>query len=214
MRAFLALARPFLPHLRPYRARLLGLGALMAAASALEGVGIGLFYPLIQFVYDGPAFLASGVGLKAARALGALGLAPSVPAFIAVIFAVIVAALLVKYAVFVLSSRIYNPLMADLRREAFRRILSSHFFVFLGGSSASLAQTIETEVDYVGNAFNFLLVIASSLLSLAVYGACVVLVSWRLTLVVAALGALRYVVSGRFVKQVHRHGIENGALRL
>ncbi|HVE11996.1 MAG TPA: ABC transporter ATP-binding protein, partial [Elusimicrobiota bacterium] len=214
MSRFLRQARPFLPYLRPYRGRLLLLGLLMLSASTLEGVGIGLFYPLIQFMQDGPLFLSRGAGLRVAHALAAVGAAPSVPVFIALIFLVILAAIALKHGVFVLSSHIYNPLMADLREEAFSRVLSSHFLSFLEGSSAALTQTLETEVDYVGNACNFMGVIASSALSLLVYGACVLLVSWRLTVAVALLGALRYAISGAFVKRIHQHGLQNGALRL
>ncbi|MFI5363890.1 MAG: ABC transporter ATP-binding protein [Elusimicrobiota bacterium] len=214
MKDFLAHARPYFPYLRRYRGRIAALAALMLGASTLEGVGIGLFYPLIQYMQDGPAFLSHGAGLIVARVLASVGLRPSVGAFIAAIFVVIASALLLKYWVFVTSARVYDPLMKDLRDEAFRRTLSSHIFVFTSGSSASLAQTLENEVDYVGHAFNFTALIAASGLSLAVYGACAVFVSWRLTVLVGVLGVLRYLVSGAFVSRIHAEGHEHGRLRV
>ncbi len=207
-------ARPFLPYLRRYRTKLIALAFFMLGASSLEGLGIGLFYPLIEYVQEGPAFLQHGAGRTAGRALAALGLAPSVGLFIAGIFVVIVAALVLKYCVFVLSSRIYNPLAKDIRDEAFRRILGSHFFVFTGGSSAEFTQTVETEADYVANACAFAALIVSCALSLAVYSLCALAISWRLTALVGLIGALRYAVSGLFVRRVHERGLENGAIRL
>ncbi len=134
----------------------------MLGASTLEGVGLGLFYPLLEYVQIGNAFLEHRSAKPVVAALAAIGVAPSVGAFIALIFLVIIAALVLKYGVFVLSARVYNPLMRDLRDEAFRRILSSHVFYFLGASSAQLSQIIDGEVDYVGSGFTYASVIASS----------------------------------------------------
>lgn len=206
-------AGPFLPYLRMFRGRLMGLAALMAAASLLEGAGVALFYPLIEFVQEGPAFLSHGAGAKTARLLAAAGQSPSVPFFIACIFCVIVLALAVKLLLFLQSSEAVLLFVAELRREALRRTLHSHFFSFLGGSSAALVQTIESETDYVGNAFNFFVVIISAGLSLGVYILCALAVSWRLTLLIAALGAIRFFVSGVFVRRMHVRGREAAFLR-
>ena len=214
MNGFFAHAKPYLPHLLRYRKRIALLAALMLGASTLEGVGISLFYPLIQYMLDGPAvFLSHGAGRLVARGLAVAGLQPSIGAFIVGIFLVIVSALALKYWVFVMSSRVYNPLMKDLRDEAFKRTLSSHIFVFTSSSSANLSQTLENEVDHVGQAFNFSALIAAGSLSLAVYGACALYVSWRLTVLVGVLGGLRYFVSGAFVRRIHEHGHEHGSLR-
>ena len=213
MRRFLEQIRPYLPYLKRYRRRALALAALMLGASTLEGVGIGLFYPLIQYMQDGPAFFSHGAGSFVAGLLARAGAQPSVTMFIGAIFAVIVLALGLKYCVFVLSSRIYNPLMKDLRDAAFRRVLSSHFFVFTSGSSAALTQTLENEVDYVGHACNFSALIVASALSLSVYAACALYLSWKLTMLVGVLGGLRYAISGAFLVRIHDRGREQGSLR-
>ncbi len=212
-RQFVAHVSPYLGALKRYRARIMGLGALMLGASLSEGLGIGLFFPLIEYVQHGEAFLSRPAARPVITALGAVGLEPSVGAFITLIFIVILGALILKHGVSTVSARIYDPLMADLREEAFSRIISSHLFYFTAGSSAELAQVVESEVDYVGNAFTFAIIIAASSLSILVYASVALYVSWRLTLAVAVLGALRYAVSGQFVKQVHAHGLEHGRLR-
>ena len=209
----LSISALFRRALTPYHARVAVLTALMLGASTLEGVGIGLFYPLLEYVQIGDAFLQHRSAKPVVAALAAVGLAPSVGTFIALIFLVIIAALALKYGVFVLSSRVYNPLMRDLRDEAFRRILSSHVFYFLGASSAQLSQIIDSEVDYVGSGFTYAAIIVSSALSILVYGLFALFISWRLTLLVGALGCLRYAVSGCFIRRIQAHGQEHGRMR-
>lgn len=185
----------------------------MLGAAVTEGVGIGLFFPLIEYVQHGEAFLARPSAARAIAALGAVGIAPSVGAFIGLIFIVIAAALVIKYGVSTVSARVYEPLMKDLREEAFSRIIGSHLSHFTAGSSAELIQVIENEVDYVGNAFTFAVTIAASVLSIAVYSAVALYVSWKLAMAVAVLGGLRYAISGTFVKRIHERGLEHGVLR-
>ena len=204
---------PYLPALKRYRNQIAALAALMFAASMSEGLGIGLFFPLIEYVQHGADFLSRPSARPVIAALAAIGMAPSVGAFIGIIFIVIATALAIKYGVNVVSARIYNPLMQDLREEAFSRIIGSHLFHFTAGSSAELVQVIENEVDYVGNAFTFAVIIAASALSIGVYATVALYVSWQLTLAVAALGALRYAISGHFVKKIHERGLEHGHLR-
>ncbi len=206
-------AAPYFPALRRYLRRIAALAALMLGASMSEGLGIGLFFPLIEYVQHGADFLSRPSAQPVIKALHAIGLAPSVGTFVVMIFMVIALALVLKYGINVLSARIYNPLMQDLREEVFSRIIGSHLFHFTAGSSAELVQVIENEVDYVGNAFTFAVIIAASVLSIGVYASVALYVSWRLTLAVAALGALRYAISGFFVKKIHERGLEHGRLR-
>ena len=210
---FFAQAAPYRPALKRYRKRIAALGALMLGAAMTEGLGVGLFFPLIEYVQHGADFMSRPSARPVVAAFAAVRLTPSVGAFIALIFLVIAAALILKYGVNRLSVRIYDPLMADLREEAFSRIIGSHLFHFTGGSSADLVQVIENEVDYVGTALTFAVIIAASTLSILVYGAVAVYVSWRLTLAVGILGALRYAVSGYFVKKIHERGLEHARLR-
>ena len=49
---------PFRARLRPYRGKLAVLGAVLLASGLAEGLGIGLFYPLIEYAEHGDAFLA------------------------------------------------------------------------------------------------------------------------------------------------------------
>jgi subfamily B ATP-binding cassette protein MsbA len=203
---------PYLSALERYQGRITVLAAAMLGASVTEGLGIGLFFPLISYIEHGPAFLNGRYARPVVAVLRAAGLAPSVGMFIGLIFAVIVLGLTLKYLVAVLTASVAAPLMRDLRREAFARVLSSHLFHFTSGSSAQLTQTVENEVDYIGNSFTYAATIAANALSILAYAAIAMYVSWRLTLIVAALGVLRYAVSGLLMRRLYRLGSEHGGL--
>jgi subfamily B ATP-binding cassette protein MsbA len=203
---------PFRARLRPYRPRLAVLGAVLLGSGLAEGLGIGLFYPLIEYAEHGDAFLARESVRPLVTFLHALGLEPSVGIFVGLIFLVVLATLVLKRAQAELSSRIYNPFMRDLRVEAFGRVLSSHLFYFTTGSTARLVQIFEDEIEYAGQALNFLVTGGAAVLSLAVYGVVALVISWKLTVVVAALGALRWFVVGMMIKRTRSLGEEHGLL--
>lgn len=205
--------RPFLERLRPYHGRLRLLALALLASSLAEGAGIGLFYPLIEYAQHGEAFLQRESVRPVAAALRAAGLEPSVGAFIGLIFLVVVSTLGLKRAAATLSARVYNPFMRDLRVTAFRRVLSSHLFYFTTGSSARLVQILEDEVEYAGQALNFVVTGCAAALSLAVYAAFAFAISWKLTAVVGLLGAVRWAVIGTMIKRTRALGEEDGRLR-
>ena len=204
---------PFLSRLRPYRTRLVVLGTVLFASGLSDGFGIGLFYPLIEYAQHGEAFIARESVRPFVAALGAAGLAPSVGIFIGLVFLVVLAALALRRSQIVLASRIYNPFMRDLRVEAFERVLSSHLFYFTTGSSARLIQIFEDEVEYTGQSLNLAVGAAGAAFSLVVYGCVALALSWKLTLVVGALGAVRWVVIGSMIRRTRQLGEEHAGLR-
>lgn len=208
-----ALPPPLLERLRPYRGRLALLGAALLGAGATEGAGVGLFYPLIEYVEHGPAFLDRPSVRPLAAVLRAAGAEPSVGAFIAMIFAVVVATLLLKRAQTLLTSRVCNPYMRDLRSEAFRRVLSSHVFYFTTGSSARLGRILEDEVEHAGQSLSFAIAGTAAVMTLGVYGLVALALSWRLTALVGALGVLRWFVVGATIRRTRALGEEHGVLR-
>jgi len=205
--------KPFLARLTPYHGRLRLLGLALLGSSLAEGAGIGLFYPLVEYVQHGDEFLGRESVKPVAAALRSVGLEPSVGAFIGLIFLTVLGTLALKRAAATLSARVYNPFMRDLRATAFRRVLSSHLFYFTSGSSAKLVQILEDEVEYAGQAVNFLVTGCAAALSLVVYGAFALAISWKLTAVVGALGALRWAVIGTMIKRTRALGEEDGVLR-
>ena len=200
-------------HLGPYRGRLAALAALVLLGSLGEGAGIGLFYPLLEYVQRGPSFLQSGAAAKLAGVLATAGITPSVGIFIFLIFVVISLTLAVKFGVTRGTAALSEALMKDLRDRAFARLIRLHVFHYYATSSASLTQTLENEVEYIGQAFNFGVLSAAAVLSILVYSAFLLALSWKLTLLVGVLGSIRYSVGGLVIRRLREIGAEHGLLR-
>ena len=205
--------RPLLPFVLNYRRSIFVLGMLLVVASVLEGVGIGLFFPLLDYIQKGDAFLSGRTAQAFFSALAWVGVPPSAGFLVACIFLVITLTALLKLAGKMLAARVYNPIMQDVRQEAFRRIVGSHLSYFHAGSSARLTQTIEFEADLVGIGLSMVADLMSGSLSLLVYVALLCILSWKLTLVVAVLAALRYGAASLFLHETLRLGTEHAGLR-
>ncbi|MBI5631818.1 MAG: ABC transporter ATP-binding protein [Elusimicrobia bacterium] len=203
--------RAFSPFIKAYRARLALLGILLVSSTLSEGAGIGLLLPLIGWIQQGEAFLAKVGWLSRAFAWLSIPLTPGT--LMITVFGVIAATLLLKFAAFMASAKVYNPFMKDLRQAAFARAVDSHLFYFHATSSGTLAQVLENEVEYAGQAFNFAVVILANAVSLLVLSFLMLTLSWKLTAVIALLGTVRYAVSGLFITWVRRLGAEHGALK-
>lgn len=200
--------------LAPYRWRLGALVLLVLGATLSEGIGVGLFYPLIVYIEKGSVFLQQGSGQRLARLLAVVGVAPSPATFIGLIFLAIVFTMTLKWAVLAASARIYIPLMKDLRDHAFAQILESRLSFFQAGSSANLTHTLDDEVENVGQSFNFAVLLATGSVAVVVYAAILVVVSWRLTALVAAIGAARYGVSSLVIRRMRALGEQYSGLRV
>ena len=206
-----AAARVFLPYLRTYKLRLSVVGVLLVASTLSEGAGIGLLLPLIGWIQKGEAF--AGEAGRAGELFARLGLPLTAGTLLAAVFAAIALTLLLKFAAFMASARVYNPFMKDLRDAAFGKALDSHVFYFHSHSSGTLAQVLENEVEYAGQALNYVIVVLANAVSLAVLGALMLVLSWKLTLLVAGLGLVRYLTAGLFIKTIRRLGAEHGSLK-
>jgi len=204
----------FRGYLAPYRRRLGALVGLVLLTTATEGLGVGLLYPLIEYIQMGDAYLARGASSAAlVRVLGALGLTPSIGVFMGLIFTVIAASLVLRFALWMCSAWIFNPLAQALREDGFREVLDSHLFYFYSNSSGALINTLEAEPDYLAQSFNLLILSLTHAVSITLYVLLLLFVSWRLTLIVAALGLTRYLVSGLFIRRINAVGSEYGELR-
>jgi subfamily B ATP-binding cassette protein MsbA len=204
----------FARYLRPYRLRLTALVAALLAVATFEGLGVGLLFPLVEYVQLGDAFKSQGRSARIVfRVLGTAGLKPSVGLFIGLIFTVVLTLLLLKFCVTRASAWVYTPFSEDLRRDAFQRIVRAHLFYFYNASSGSLITILDDEIDCVAVSFNFMVLLITAMLSIFLYVAFILLISWKLTLLMAAIGALRYGVAGLFFRRMRAINAEYAHLR-
>lgn len=200
--------------LRPYRARLVLLGALTLGATASEGAGIGLFYPLVEYIQKGADFGREGAAKRIFDFLAAAGLVPGPGLLVSGIACVLLMALAFKRGVFLVSASIYAPLMRDLRVRALTSLLEAHAFHFYRTPSAATVHALEDEVEHLGQALNFLVTLAATALASAVLVVLMLALSWRLTMLVAVIAAARYMVAGAFMRRLRELGREFSDLRV
>ncbi|MEW6614432.1 MAG: ABC transporter ATP-binding protein [Thermodesulfobacteriota bacterium] len=196
-----------------YKYRILILLVFIFLNTLIEGVGVGLFFPLIEYIQKGEAIVTDKKFMQIFRAIQFFGLEASVSNFIWAIFIVLLLSFLVFFITHNISARTYNPIMKAIRDEGFNRIINYPLPYFHSTSSGTTVNTLMLEVEHVGQSLNFLISMVIDSLSVLVYSLFLLLISWKLTLIIALAALARYLVSGIFIKKMRRLGKETMQVR-
>jgi subfamily B ATP-binding cassette protein MsbA len=188
--------------------------ALGTLSSIAEAVGIGLFLPVLD-----PGYLAGRApGTHTGTIPALLAKLSAIPGTsrVAVIVAVILAALILKaviaYANAVLSARKNLELGHTLRCEVFSSLLNSGYAFVSRNDWGKLLDVLSTETWRSTQALAAAILAITSLCTLIVFSALLLLISWQLTLAVA-IGMVVLSLAVRWISRpVKRHGEE--AVRL
>jgi subfamily B ATP-binding cassette protein MsbA len=178
-----------------------------------EGIGIGLFFPLIGYIQEGESFLDDGKFKYLLGGMKLLGIGPGVLSFILIIFSVIVCRFAVVHFTHVMSAWTYNPIMKQIRDDGFRKIVSSPMEYFHSISSGKMVSILINEVELVGQSINFVNLIIVNTAFMLVYTFFIVFISWKLSMVIILIALLRYKVLAVFVKQLRRFGKRNTKIK-
>lgn len=184
------------------------LACLILLGAFSEGVGIGLFFPLIEYIEKGESALSGGKFRVVFDTMVRVGIEPTVINFLVMIFLVILCSFGIAYLVKVASAWSYNPLMKQIRDDGFEKVIYSPLRYYHTISSGKMVSTFVREVEDVGQSLNFLINIVVKTNTLFVYAIILVLISWQLTIVVGVIALMRYVVIGAFIKRSRRIGDE------
>jgi len=183
------------------------------SGAIFEGVGIGLFFPLIEYIQNGENFLEDGKFKYLVVGMKLLGIGPGVFSFILIIFSAIVARFAIVYFSNLMSVWTYNPIMKDIRDDGFKKIINSPMKYFHSISSGKMVSTLHTEASYVGQSINFASIIAVNMAFMLVYTLFAVFISWKLTLVIIFVAMIRYKALGVFIKNLRMLGKQITKLR-
>lgn len=203
----------FKNYLWAYKKRLISIFALIFLGAIFEGVGIGLFFPLIEYVQKGDVFLADKKFRYLSSGMQYIGIQPTVGNFIWIIFFVIFISLALRYFIQVVSALTYNPIMKKIRDDGFDKMINSQMQYFHSISSGKLVSAFEKEVEYVGQSLNSLIQITVNAVYIIVYGTAIFFISLKLSLVIVGIAIVRYKVLGFFVKATRLVGKENTQIR-
>ena len=190
MRRFLNTEREAWRALRPMltRHRRIGWGVIvLGVLSALsEGLGIGLFIPLLQYVSstsaDAPNMPTATLGQAM---LDAIGPNYQLPAICGAILLTIALASGLTYGNRLLAFWLSARLAEDLRRDVFHRYLQRPYSDNERARPGQMINTLASETWRASSAARVLLELIVTLATLLVYVGLLLMISWSLTLVVA-----------------------------
>ncbi len=209
------MAERFLPALRTLTGRLLsgqrwrtiGVLALMIANTVVQGATVALLIPLLH-----AAGVPTGTGAVAAvdRVIAAMfhavGLAPSLPAVLALFVAAAWAQATLEHLELVETAWVEQGLVRDLREALYRQLLAARWQFFTERRGSDLTHAVTRDTDRAGAAVGYLLRGIAQCGSVVVYGALAIAVSPMASAVALAGGAVLALVLRQTFRSAHATG--------
>ena len=189
-----------------YKKRLILLICLILSGAIFEGVGLGLFFPLMEYIQEGESFLEEGKFKYLVVGMKMLGIIPGVLSFILIIFSIIVGRFAVAYVTKIVAAHTYNPIMKNIRDDGFKKIITSPMKYFHSISSGRIVSILHDETDRVGQSINFANHIAVNAVIMLVNICFAVFISWKLTIVIILIAVIRYKALAVFIKKLRISG--------
>lgn len=195
----------FRSSLKRFQKRFYLLGFCILIKTFFEGLGLGLFIPLLDYLQNRDISTENsqfGFVFKFIEDL--LGTTLSVEIFIFIIFMAQATAVIAGFVTQLVSVKTYYPINLDVRTKAFSNILSFPMSYFVKNNSGRLCHTLEGEVEHVGRSIDCVVLMLVDSLFIIVYLSGAFMLSWPITLLVVAVGAIRYNIVGFFLKEIRR----------
>lgn len=167
--------------------------------AALEGVGVGLFFPVLQFVEQGPAVFEGGSQSVILRVVlvvtSALGLQPTLLVLLAMAFLPIFVRQYVRYLHQTLVIEAKVRAVTALRRRAVEAFLQADLPFFVSEGQGRLVSALTSESERAGTALGHLLKLWTSGVLLLVYLVLLFVLSLAVApIALLALGAVTFLV--------------------
>jgi len=179
--------KSLIPLLRLHKWRFAAIISLGLLQSFSEGIGIGLLIPLLSGLVAGPQLQPKGQWLIAK--LGGLfeGIPPDrrLTVIVVCVFGAVLANAILSYANHLLLGWEDGSIAHDLRRRIFRQLLNVHFGFIERDRSGRLLNLLASDSWRVRDALGTVVGLMITTSTVAVYVALLLMMSWKLTLVVA-----------------------------
>jgi ATP-binding cassette subfamily C protein len=197
MKLFIAFSRAY-----PVQSALV-VGSLVLA-SLFEAIGLTTLLPLLARTGDGAARLPSGLSRTIEKALGTIGLTPSV----SVILAIVVIGVSLKCVLVMFANKQVGYTVAhvatDLRLNFIRSLLSARWEYYLRQPVGALANSLSNEAGAAASAYLSSATLISLVAQTTVYSVIAMFISWQATLIALAAGAACVYLLNRFVRVSRR----------
>jgi subfamily B ATP-binding cassette protein MsbA len=201
---FLGAGSPFATLLRRYRRSVPIIVAGGLLSNGLEGVGISLLVPLLGAMMPGAGPVPMPRPLaRVAELAGSVDAAHRLLVIAVGIFVLV----LLKAGVQSLNAMYLSSINArighDIRSALSQRLLTADYPFFLDQDRGRLVTIITADSWRVSDAVRLLLSLLIATIALTVFGAIMILVSWKLFAVVALASVVVRLIQVRLVRHVH-----------
>lgn len=201
--------------LRMRRSEIAILVAFAMAYAALEGFGIGMLLPVLQYAQDGPKVIAQAQGglwgalIRASQSIG-------VPLNLFTLLALAFIPVLLRQVAFYLnawySSIVQNRAMARLRVEGFDSLAHTDLSFIAGHSQGDLIALLTGQVDTAGAGLIQFLRLIAVIALLLIYATALFIVSPSLTSIAVAAIVLMSFVARANITGARRFGTRASVL--
>jgi len=198
-----------------------GIAGLILLSSLLEGLSLSLLLPLSQTLTAAPADGATGTGLFQAydRWLGAYPMKDRLALLAFALVGLFAVKNGVQYLRGVLATRLWLGLDADLRMDVLAGLLRRPYQYFLERKLGTLIQHIYHEPHHVAYVINLGIELVANVIAVLFLFGLLLLVSWKGTLFVLALGSVYGLLVWRLSRRVEagaeeRQRVEGEAMAL
>ena len=192
------------------RRTLFVLGGMLFAGAA-EGFGIATILPLLTHLTDEGSTAGSLIGDFFERALGMIGLSPS----IALLLVIMVLSLWLKGATtfFIMRQVDYTvaQIATDIRLSLVRALMAARWSYYVSQPTGTFANAISTEAHRASAAYASGCRMVAAGVEAAVYMFLALLVSWQVAVAAAAAGALIIIVLARLIQSMRIAGKRQAA---
>ncbi|HVT28415.1 MAG TPA: ABC transporter ATP-binding protein, partial [Lacipirellulaceae bacterium] len=194
-----------------YPGRTVGIVFSYLAAGVLEGFSVAAFLPLLATASDFGAG-NSPAETMVRNGLAAVGLSPSP----SILISIIVAGMLFKAAVMLAATVQVGysvaAVTADLRHRFTQAIVCARWEFFVDRSVGGFANTISSEAERAGRAYESICQMAALFVQALVYLALTLFVSWKIALAALAAGGLLIAVLARLIRLSRQVGYQQTRL--
>src|SRR5436190_7025874 len=196
------------PLVRHHRWRFSTIVVIGLLQSLSEGIGIGLFIPLLDLLVSRPQVRPKGhwVTRMVQDVFGGATPEHQLALVVVCLFAAVFTSALLAYLHGVLSASLYGLVGHQLRRTVFGQLLRANFGFIERDHSGHLLHVLTTETWYTVEALRMLVRVAIMATTIIVYVALLLLMSWQLTFAVA----VAFTVSSTVIRMCTRRVREFG----
>jgi ABC-type multidrug transport system fused ATPase/permease subunit len=208
---------PTLKALNLDRTRVAWVMAMSLCLAALEGVGIGLLVPLMEFLEKGSAAFSNGQPSRIWRVvlyvLNLFPIQPSLLALLALAFIPILARQGVRYLHQVSVAGIKARTIASLRKKCIETFLTADLSFHTSRRKADLLNALMTDAERGGMVVSYIVKLWTGVLLLAVYVAVLMALSpWATPVVLLAMAIVAILVK-RLIEKAYVYGQRVWALQ-